>query len=567
MSMEKWETTLRVNNGPAEEIGSVKVKKGIFQGDSLSALWFCLSLNPMSRRLNKMQGIKIQEQNVTHLLYMDDLKLYAESKTKLDKLIGCVETISTDLRMNFGIDKCKINAMKNGKWEQIETYQTRQNEEISSMEEQELYKYFYIQARGIDRNTSKTQIMKKFEQRLNRILRTELWAKNKFKAINSFAIPVLTYSFGIIKWTNTELQDLDRRIRTALTKHRVHHPRSEIERLYIPRSKGGRGLTSITNLHYRQIKHLREYFYMKARDTTLIRNAIKLDTNITPLYLHNYVYDTEANITTIDNYMNNWKRKPLHGKHPQIMEQEHIDSNASYKWLQLGYIYSESEGFLIAIQDQVVNTKYYRKHIIGDQRIDDKCRLCGVQSETIDHIVSGCTVMAATEYTTRHNNVAKIIHQEVCKEEGIATDKVPYYKYSPQNVIETETTKIYWNWQIITDRPIQHNIPDIVLQRKDQRITYLIEISIPNVTNLEKKNREKITKYLPLAAEVREMWQQDQTIIVPIILGATGEIPKNLGPNLKSINLKENIINKLQKSVIIDTCSLCRKTLSTYQDI
>lgn len=43
-------------------------------------------------------------------------------------------------------------------------------------------------ARGIDCDSAKTQIIKKFEQRLNQILITELWQKNKIKAINFFAI-------------------------------------------------------------------------------------------------------------------------------------------------------------------------------------------------------------------------------------------------------------------------------------------------------------------------------------------------------------------------------------------
>jgi hypothetical protein len=32
--------------------------------------------------------------------------------------------------------------------------------------------------------------------------------KNKIKAINTYATPVLTFSFGIVKWTSTDLENL-----------------------------------------------------------------------------------------------------------------------------------------------------------------------------------------------------------------------------------------------------------------------------------------------------------------------------------------------------------------------
>ena len=38
---------------------------------------------------------------------------------------------------------------------------------------------------------------------------------------------------------------------------------------------------------------------------------------------------------------------------------------------------------------------------ISEQIVDDKCQLC--KPETIDHFVSGCSVIAATEYLQCHN--------------------------------------------------------------------------------------------------------------------------------------------------------------------
>ena len=70
-----WNTTLTING---ETIGEVKIKRGIFQGDSLSPLLFIISLIPLTITLRAMhKGYKLDDIKVNHLLYIDDLKVYA----------------------------------------------------------------------------------------------------------------------------------------------------------------------------------------------------------------------------------------------------------------------------------------------------------------------------------------------------------------------------------------------------------------------------------------------------------------------------------------------------------
>jgi D-mannonate dehydratase len=68
------------------------------------------------------------------------------------------------------------------------------------------------QARTIDHTSIKQDITKEFQNRLNTILKTELNGRNTIKAINTFAIPILCYTFGIIKWTVTDLDRLQRKL-------------------------------------------------------------------------------------------------------------------------------------------------------------------------------------------------------------------------------------------------------------------------------------------------------------------------------------------------------------------
>ena len=76
-------------------------------------------------------------------------------------------------------------------------------------------------------------------------MKTELSSKNRITAINTLAISVVTYSFNVINWNMNELKRLDTKIRKQLTCNRMHHPKSDVERLYVPRKKGGRGMIQL----------------------------------------------------------------------------------------------------------------------------------------------------------------------------------------------------------------------------------------------------------------------------------------------------------------------------------
>ena len=76
-------------------------------------------------------------------------------------------------------------------------------------------------------------------------LRLNSMQKNRIKAINTLAIPVILYSFNIINWNISEIRKLDRKIRKLLTCHGMHHPKADVDRLYLPRNEGGRGLIQL----------------------------------------------------------------------------------------------------------------------------------------------------------------------------------------------------------------------------------------------------------------------------------------------------------------------------------
>ena len=77
------------------------------------------------------------------------------------------------------------------------------------------------------------------------------------------AVAVLRYSFGIVNWHQKELQKLDRKTRKLLTIHGQHQPKADVDRLYVPRKHGGRGLMLLEAAHAVEITKLVEYIDRK----------------------------------------------------------------------------------------------------------------------------------------------------------------------------------------------------------------------------------------------------------------------------------------------------------------
>ena len=89
-SMNKWKTNLYADG---KLLGSVPIRREIFQGDSFSPLLFVIALLPLIHKLIEAgMGYQLEKNGakVNHLLFMDDLKLYGKNDKEIDSLIKTV---------------------------------------------------------------------------------------------------------------------------------------------------------------------------------------------------------------------------------------------------------------------------------------------------------------------------------------------------------------------------------------------------------------------------------------------------------------------------------------------
>ena len=87
-------------------------------------------------------------------------------------------------------------------------------------------------------------------------------------AHNTFAIPVFITSVSIVDWTINEVKEIDCTTRKQLVMTGNFHANGDVDRLYIPRSEGGRRLNSIVRMWESRIVSVVQHLELSKSDST-----------------------------------------------------------------------------------------------------------------------------------------------------------------------------------------------------------------------------------------------------------------------------------------------------------
>lgn len=135
-----------------------------------------------------------KDQIISHLLYMDDLKLLGKDEHQLREGLEIIDGFSNDIQMEFGLDKCAIAVFRSGKLVKSENIQLNEKTTIRDLNQDEVYKYLGVdESDCIQHSKMKQAISKEYLRRVRLVLKTELSSRNKIAAINSLAVPVPMY--------------------------------------------------------------------------------------------------------------------------------------------------------------------------------------------------------------------------------------------------------------------------------------------------------------------------------------------------------------------------------------
>ena len=197
-TMKIWRVELTAGG---RSFAETKIQRGIFRGDALSPLLLIIARIPLNHILRKSSsGYKLSrsQEKINHLMYMDDIKLFAKNEKELETQIHAVIIYSQDIEMEFGIEKYAMLVMKSGKQHITDGMELPNQDKIRTLAENETYKYLGIlEADTIKQMEMKNKIQKEYLRRTRKLLETKLSSRNLIKGINTWTVS----RYFFLKWT------------------------------------------------------------------------------------------------------------------------------------------------------------------------------------------------------------------------------------------------------------------------------------------------------------------------------------------------------------------------------
>lgn len=382
---------------------------------------------------------------------------------------------------------------------------------------------------------------------------------------------------------------LDVKTRKLLCLHGSFHINGDVDRLYLPREHGGRGLKSIITAYQSRIVALNQHLTQAAANNVYIAKVpqheivgiariaseilrmLDLTTvsTTTPKSL-----GTAVTSACISSRKDNFASKTMHGYLAREMSKKsEVNYAQSVSWQRDKNMTSHFEGFAHAIQEQEISTKFLMNKRMLDAgkppTIDSKCRLCGKAPEDISHIICGCSKMSARYYIPlRHDAVARYLwnalRRKFCEKRSF--DKHERFPIDEEFIDVWEKHEFWWNIPVKTCTRVKHNRPDVVAWNHQDKECLIIEVACPLDVNIVEKEKEKDNIYGPLIRNMQLMYPGYKFSFIPVIVGATGYVTKQLPLSLKKAGFREEelprLVRKLQILAVTGTVKIAKTFLN-----
>ena len=243
---KSWNTRVVTTTKQGRETsGPIKFHKGLPQGDALCPRLFTICLNPVAWKTSASEGYKLSKPicaKVTDLLYIDDLKIFASSECKLNRVMTSTKTAMGDIGLKWNPNKCAVVHVRRG----VHTHDASRlrlddSARVPDLEEGKQYKFLGVLESVIQEDRLSLEcVAKEYLRRMSVIWTSPLSDHNRVTASNQFALPLLSYLMWTQHWPLTELRKIDREARKIIVENGGKHPCGSTSILYLPREKGGR---------------------------------------------------------------------------------------------------------------------------------------------------------------------------------------------------------------------------------------------------------------------------------------------------------------------------------------
>lgn len=569
--MNQWRTV--ISGGEREE--RVRVRSGVFQGDTLSPLLFCLSVAPISHTLRNsgpdpgfvFEPKMGETERVSHIYYVDDLKVFADTEAEVSRMLARVRREAASFGLTLNPSKCAVHTVVESQKRDHPTCKV--DSDIPRLGPGNCYKYLGIPQRGAPEwGEAYKDLLSRVRSKVSAFVQSELTLRQVIRGINATVMPAIEYVFTSIPLgtkgsaSMADCTKLNAEIRRCLVDGKLRYAKSSVARLYVASRQGGIGLHDVEVIGRTAIATAFAYLHLTPAlgsfalwDISLRARSKRSRIGDLERVLSDLGLEMKLDLASIslsettsghklgafqdatsfsrfiraraiarsqELWLKEWQNQPVAGN---FLAKTNIDLEESVKWLQKGSVSLINARNSLGVQEGNV-------FLNGSGVARRGCRGCGkAVMESPTHIAACCERWLSTLYVARHDSVCCSIHTLLCRKFSLKNENLSYRDVP--GVIESAKVKILYNMLHKTaDQRVRHRKPDLIIffkqnaggeARQPQRSLYkrivVLEVAVSAVNGIDAQRELKRNRYCVNGTADGEYY-------------ITGTAPKG-GPNLR----------------------------------
>ena len=496
--------------------------------------------------------------------------------------------LMSDAGLEWNVSKTKVLNIKNGVLDSPEEdLILTDGTAVEYLKSEEVYKFLGVPESDLhDVDNLVESLKSKVKKRASIVWSSPLSDHNKVHATNMFVNACVEYFMWTEKINITDIRDLDRIVRDVMNTQRAKYKLQINSNLYLPRCMGGRGLKELeTSYKITRIKSAIKILLDTEPKMTLVKkfdmirkcnkrssfinDAIKFskddfEADLEPLdgafnfsYTENENTVTTSDIGVVAKVLKSKSRKGLLQKlcdatwqgviMKQRMNDKDLVMNDCFKWCQKWKdcpvdVMNDVQSIYL----QVVPTLTFKKFRGQVGVVSTDCRLCKTEEESVRHLLSHCGKFVKTFYVRRHNKALQYILFHVLVMYKLVEKCPPWFskqiikpRYENDEILLLWDIPEYTGFEDEDDDKLQR--PDGKLILKEKKIVYVLEMSMPWITNRETKTDEKVVKYENVIRSLKLLYPGYHVEQLTFIIDCLGGYSKSLSVSLKKLDLTPNV--------------------------
>ncbi|CAK9799114.1 Retrovirus-related Pol polyprotein from type-2 retrotransposable element R2DM [Anthophora plagiata] len=498
--------------------------RGVKQGDPLSPLLFNLVLDPIIGVIDETtEGIKIGDSSVSILAFADDLVLLARSTSEAQKQAKIIYEYLKKLKMEINVQKCQSFRVvcKSKSWHLENPVIKMGQQAIPYADPEATIEYLGVAMnpwRGMQQPSS-DEIIKGAQC----IKKMGLKPHQKVNLIRTYLLPRYIHNLVANPPPLGLLDKIDHEIKSIIKEILHLHPSTTDGLIYTEKSHGGLGVQRVANIV--KLAKIKSYLKMKEAKDVAVIEACARQESIVQKYARSIGLQWPYTFEEIEATRISLRKKDTE-KWRQLVSQgqgvkEFFGDEIGNKWLYHPELLKPSRYLdALKLRTNTFGTKVALNR--AKKGMDVRCRRCGVQAETLGHILGNC-IQTKPLRIRRHNEICKMVAENL-----------------PRHCAVFEEPTVNVLGELLK--------PDLVI--KDHSRVYVVDVTVryEDQENLQKAYKQKIQKYKDTAEVLRIKLNGTEAEVIPIVVGCRGAMPKCTKNNLKRLGLRKD--NMLTASLI-----------------